>query len=96
METYVRARIDIDLKEAATAVLKDCGLTVSAAFRIFLNEVVETNSMPIEIKARTPNARLRLAMEQADAIAASKSEHFSDVESMMEGLSVGKKTVIKS
>lgn len=96
METYVRARIDTDLKDAATAVLKDCGLTVSAAFRIFLSEVVATKAMPIEIKAHTPNARLRVAIEEADALATGKPEHFNSVESMMESLKVGKKTTIES
>jgi len=95
METYVRARIDAELKEAATSVLKDCGLTVSAAFRIFLSEVVATRAMPIEIRAHEPNTYLRQAINEADAIAAGKPEHFNSVESMMESLTIGQKNTLK-
>jgi len=87
METYVRARIDDELKAQATAVLRDCGLTVSTAFRLFLNQVVEKQGLPIEIKR--PSAQLKVAMEEADMIAAGHSDHFENVDSMLESLKNG-------
>ncbi len=87
METYVRARIDEELKNEATAVLRDCGLTISAAFRLFLGQVVEQQGLPVEIKR--PGARLKRAMEEADMIAAGHSNHFNDAESTLESLNNG-------
>jgi len=87
METYVRARIDEELKTEASAVLRDCGLTISTAFRLFLSQVVEQQGLPVEIKR--PSARLKKAMDEADMIAAGHSNHFDDAESMLESLNNG-------
>ncbi|WP_241522148.1 type II toxin-antitoxin system RelB/DinJ family antitoxin [Chimaeribacter californicus] len=87
METYVRARIDAALKDEATAVLRDCGLTISAAFRLFLGQVVEEQRLPLEIKR--PSARLRAAMQEADEIAAKHGSHFDDIDDMLGSLGHG-------
>jgi len=50
---YVRARIDEKLKEEATAVLADMGLTVSDVVRIVLTKVAKEKALPFEM--RVPN-----------------------------------------
>lgn len=46
---YVRARIDEKLKEEATAVLADMGLTVSDVVRIVLTKVAKEKALPFEM-----------------------------------------------
>lgn len=59
----VRARIDEQIKEEATAVLAAMGLTVSDAFRIMLTRVAHEKALPFE--PLVPNARTIEAMRQA-------------------------------
>ncbi len=49
----VRARIDVHLKEEATAILATMGLTVSDFVRIGLTKVVSEQGLPFEM--RVPN-----------------------------------------
>ncbi|WP_122837002.1 type II toxin-antitoxin system RelB/DinJ family antitoxin, partial [Pseudomonas viridiflava] len=48
--TDVRCRIDVDLKERATAILDACGLSVSEAMRLFFRQVVEVEGLPFEVR----------------------------------------------
>ncbi|MDP2169127.1 MAG: type II toxin-antitoxin system RelB/DinJ family antitoxin [Rhodocyclaceae bacterium] len=50
---FVRARIDETLKEEASAVLADMGLTVSDVVRIVLTKVAKDKALPFEM--RVPN-----------------------------------------
>ena len=59
----VRARIDEQIKEEATAVLAAMGLTVSDAFRIMLTRVAREKALPFEPLA--PNAITVAAMKEA-------------------------------
>lgn len=40
-------RLDSELKEQATVVLENYGLSVPQALKLFLNQVVKTNSVPL-------------------------------------------------
>jgi DNA-damage-inducible protein J len=60
----IRSRIDPSLKEDATRILAACGLNVSDAVRLFLQQVVAQNGFPFAVKA--PNAITRAAMMEAD------------------------------
>ena len=51
--TVVRARINEEIKERATAVLSTMGLTVSDAVRILLTRVAHDEALPFDL---TPNA----------------------------------------
>ena len=51
--SVVRARISEDLKQQATDVLAEMGLTVSDAVRILLTKVAKEKKLPFEL---TPNA----------------------------------------
>jgi DNA-damage-inducible protein J len=59
----VRARIDEQVKEEATVVLKAMGLTVSDAFRMMLIRVAREKVLPFEPLA--PNAATIAAMKEA-------------------------------
>jgi len=60
----VRARIDEQVKDQASAVLETMGLTVSDAFRLLLVKVAAEKTLPFEI--HTPNAETIAAMKAAD------------------------------
>ena len=59
----VRARIDAQTKEEASAVLAAMGLTVSDAFRIMLTRIAHEKAMPFE--PLVPNATTIAAMKEA-------------------------------
>ncbi|HEV7369871.1 type II toxin-antitoxin system RelB/DinJ family antitoxin [Arenibaculum sp.] len=59
----VRARIDPDVKKAATAVLAEMGLSVSDAIRLMLVRIAADRSLPFEI--RVPNDRTEAALRAA-------------------------------
>lgn len=48
--TEVRARVELKLKQEATAILKAAGWDMSSAVRVFLRSVVKTGGLP----TRTP------------------------------------------
>ena len=50
----VRARVELELKEEAAAVLKAAGLDVSTAIRLFLRSVVEKGGLPMELPRANP------------------------------------------
>ncbi|HBP5133101.1 type II toxin-antitoxin system RelB/DinJ family antitoxin [Pseudomonas aeruginosa] len=64
--TDVRCRIEEDLKEHATDILKACGLSVSDAMRLFLRQVVATQGLPFEV--RVPSEKTARALAQAREI----------------------------
>lgn len=59
----VRARVDEDVKEEATAVLAAMGLSVSDALRMMLTRVARERALPFE--PWTPNAETIQAMRDA-------------------------------
>ncbi len=61
--TVVRACIDADIKEEASAVLATMGLTVSDALRILLIHIAHEQVLPFE--PLIPNSATILAMKEA-------------------------------
>lgn len=61
----VRSRVEAELKRDATAVLKASGLDVSTAIRLFLQSVVASGGLPIEVPR--PNAKTLAAVKAAKA-----------------------------
>lgn len=64
----VRARIDADLKADAARVLAACGLELSDAIRLYLQQVVAHQGIPFEIRSaeREPSmAQLQVLKRQA-------------------------------
>ena len=46
----VRSRINVEVKEKASAVLDEMGLTISDVMRIVLTRVAKENALPFELK----------------------------------------------
>jgi addiction module RelB/DinJ family antitoxin len=57
-DSVVRARIDSDLKAQAAQVLSGCGLELSDAIRLFLQQVVLQEAIPFPIEAMRRVERL--------------------------------------
>ncbi len=77
--TVVRARIDEQTKEEASAVLAAIGLTVSDAFRIMLTRVAHEKALPFE--PLIPNGETIKAMKEARR--GSKKKSFKNVDDLM-------------
>jgi DNA-damage-inducible protein J len=60
--TDVRSRVEPELKESATDVLAQCGLSLSDGIRLFLRQVVAQRGLPFEVKA--PNLDTIAAMKE--------------------------------
>jgi DNA-damage-inducible protein J len=61
-DTFVRARIDSDTKERASAALRAMGLSISDVLRIVLRRVANDQAFPLELKV--PNAASREALQE--------------------------------
>ena len=78
----VRLRLEPELKAIANQVLKDAGLSLSDAIRIFLRQVVAYRGLPFEV--RHPGKETIRALEEARALAkprfGSAKELFDELE----------------
>ena len=74
----VRARIDGNIKEEATAVLAAMGLTPSDAFRILMTRVAKEKALPFE--PLIPNKETIEAMKEARK---GKLKSFTSVDDLM-------------
>jgi len=63
-DTVVRARIDTELKASAARVLAACGLELSDAIRLYLQQVVAHQGIPFEIRS----AERELSMQQLQVL----------------------------
>ena len=63
-DAVVRARIEGQVKEKATAVLHEMGLSVSDAIRLMLVRVAAEKALPFEVKV--PNAKTEAASRASD------------------------------
>ena len=64
--TNYNIRLDQDLKDRSFSVLESYGLTPSQAIRLFLNQVADTNAIPLSFDYQQPklNARKHLLLLQ--------------------------------
>ncbi len=62
--SFVHSRIDEDVKEKASFILDEIGLSVSDAIRLFLKQVIMKRGMPFPV--RMPNAQTIAAMNASD------------------------------
>lgn len=63
-DAVVRTRIDRRVKEQATSVLADMGLSVSDAIRLLLARIAAEKALPFEVKV--PNAVTARTLRKAD------------------------------
>ncbi|MGY2488828.1 type II toxin-antitoxin system RelB/DinJ family antitoxin [Cupriavidus sp. CP313] len=75
--TFVRARIDAEIKEEAAIVLEAMGLTVSDAVRMLLTRVAREKALPVELM--TPNPATIAALREARAGGLRKFGSVSDL-----------------
>ena len=81
---FVRARVDEKLKDDATAILDDIGLTVSDVVRMTLTRIVKDKALPFELT--TPNAETRAAMAESRAMMAARKARFRKGEDLINAL----------
>lgn len=72
----VRSRVDPELKEEASAILKAAGLDVSTAIRLFLRSVVEKGGLPMELPRANPNTLTAIRDAKADKTTRTTLEDF--------------------
>lgn len=80
----VRARVDEKLKDNATAMLSEMGLTVSDFIRIALTRVVNDKALPFDMKV--PNVETRAAMDESRALMKARSARFNTATDMVDAL----------
>lgn len=78
----IRARIDPEVKSAATDVLAAVGLTASDAFRMLMTRIAHDKALPFELL--TPNATTEAALCEAQG---GGLPRFDDTEALMGHLS---------
>lgn len=81
VDTYVRARIDTETKERATAALSAMGLSVSDAIRMLMLRVADEQRLPFEVKV--PNKDTVSAMQE---LKAGQGKRFDSVDDLMADL----------
>ena len=64
--SVVRARVNEDVKDEASAVLAEMGLTLSDLVRLTVTRVAKDRALPFEIKI--PNAETRAAIEEGASL----------------------------
>ena len=78
--TMLHVRVDGAIKAQATETLASMGMSVSDAVRLFLHRVVADQAFPLELK--TPNAKLRESMAEADEIALTRKARFNTADEL--------------
>lgn len=81
---FVRARIDEKLKDEASEVLAEFGLTVSDVVRMTLTRVVKDRAVPLELKV--PNAETQAAMRESRALMKKHNARFSNAKILFKAL----------
>jgi len=81
---FVRARIDEKLKNEASEVLAEFGLTVSDVVRMTLTRVAKDHAVPLELKV--PNAETQAAMRQSRAVMKKHNARFSNAKDVFKAL----------
>ncbi len=80
-DTYVRARIDTDTKERASAALEAMGLSVSDAIRLHMVRVASERRLPFDVKV--PNAATRKAIAELES---GQGKSFASIDALMADL----------
>jgi DNA-damage-inducible protein J len=80
-DTYVRARIDTDTKERASAALEAMGLSVSDAIRLLMVRVARERRLPFDVKV--PNATTRKAIAELES---GQGKSFASIDALIADL----------
>ena len=82
-DTVVRARIDSETKERATAALEAMGLSVSDAIRLLMLRIADEKRLPFAVQV--PNATTVKALEELEA---GKGKRFDSADALFEDLGI--------
>jgi len=81
---FVRARIDQKLRDEASEVLAEFGLTVSDVVRMTLTRVAKDRAVPLELKL--PNAETQAAMRESRVLIKKHNARFSNAKKIFKSL----------
>jgi DNA-damage-inducible protein J len=81
---FVRARVDERLKEEATKVLAEFGLTVSDVVRMTLTRVAKEGAVPLELKV--PNEETCAAMRESRRLMKKHNARFRNAKDVVDAL----------
>ena len=86
--TNVTVRIDSALKKQSEELFNDLGLSLSAAFTLFLKQSIREQRIPFEIKRLVPNEATIKALEEVEEMEKERERNksFSSVEDLMKDL----------
>lgn len=82
-DTVVRARIDSETKERATAALEAMGLSVSDAIRLLMLRIADEQRLPFAVQV--PNATTAKTMAELDG---SKGKRFDNADELFQDLEI--------
>ena len=88
MNSPINVMVDSKTKEEATAILKDLGLSMSAAINLFLKQVIKRDGLPFEVRNRKPSKELIEALKEADDIAKNPDKYkgYTNMEELKKAL----------
>ena len=81
---FVRARIDPRLRDEASEVLAEFGLTVSDVVRMTLTRVAKDHAVPLELKV--PNAETKAAMRESRLLMKKHNARFKNAGDLFRAL----------
>ena len=84
----INVRIDSNVKEGAEAVFAKLGITPTAAISLFYNQVIMTDSIPFELKVKTPNKETLEAFKELDDMEEHPDNYkkYDNIDTLMEDL----------
>lgn len=84
--TNYNVRLDQDLKDRAFAVIESYGLTPPQAIRLFLNQIADTNTVPLSFDYQSKiNAQTLAAIAEIADGKGTKYDSFGDFMNELEG-----------
>ena len=85
--THFSVRMDRAVKEESELLFQELGMNLTTAINVFLRQAIRTGGFPFEIKADCPNRETRMALAEAERLAADPDvQGYEDVEEALREL----------
>ena len=85
----VNVRIDDKIKKEAEDIIREIGLTPSAAINLYYVQIIKTKAIPFFLEAHMPNKETIEAIEEGERIAKDPNRKgYSDIESLKKALGI--------
>jgi DNA-damage-inducible protein J len=68
----LHVRINKEIKKQAETILNELGLSTGEAINVYFRQIINTNSIPFTIRAKTPNETTIKAFEEIEEIKSGK------------------------